>query len=140
LDADLDRDGSNLSAAEQEHERRNFDFSRSLHGMAFTTGTFDVLGAEIIETALNTAYDRGHAQNDPRTPGQQRADALVDICRLHLERNGTPGRANLPHVLLVTDRATGTGSRSASAASRADTASRRRPHGASCVTRSRKRF
>jgi hypothetical protein len=50
--------------------------------MAFLQGTFDPEGAEFIQAALERMYQRLHEQDDPRTPAQQRADALVDICRL----------------------------------------------------------
>ena len=45
-----------------------------------------------------------HRADDPRTPAQQRADALVEIARIYLA--GKPSRANLPHVLVLTDAAT----------------------------------
>ena len=51
--------------------------------------TLDTLGAEHVETALRVAYERLHVANDPRTPAQQRADALVEICR---QLHGVPAR------------------------------------------------
>jgi hypothetical protein len=110
LDADLDRDGGGkTSTAEEEQERRSFDFSRSIHGMGFGTLTLDPLGAEFVETALNRAYDRLHRADDPRTPAQQRADALVEVSRAYTERESRAGRTNLPSVLVVTDEPTLTG-------------------------------
>ena len=54
---------------------------------------------------MRRAYEDLHVANDPRTPAQQRADALVEICRTYSESR--PGRAgNLPSVLLVSDHAT----------------------------------
>jgi len=100
--ADLDRDGSApATRAEREQERRSFDFSRSIDGMGFGSLTLDPLGAEHVETALRAAYGALHAAADPRTPAQQRADALVEICRTY---SGTRDpRANLPTVLVVVD-------------------------------------
>jgi hypothetical protein len=107
LDADLDRDGANKkTAAETDHERRSFDFARSIHGMGLGSLTLDPLGAEHVETALNRAYDRLHRADDPRTPAQQRADAFVEICRTYTECDPAAARTNLPSVLLVTDHAT----------------------------------
>ena len=102
LDADLDRDGSApATRAEREQERRSFDFSRSIDGKGFGSLTLDPLGAEHVETALRAAYGALHAAADPRTPAQQRADALVEICRTY---SGTRDpRANLPTVLVVVD-------------------------------------
>jgi hypothetical protein len=110
LDADLDRDGAGKKrAAESEQERRSFDFSRSIHGMGFGTLTLDTLGAEHVETALQRAYDRLHRADDPRTPAQQRADALVEISRSYLDCEPGARRMNLPSVLVVIDEATLTG-------------------------------
>lgn len=104
LDADLDRDGAGKkSAADRQHDRRGFDFARSIYGMGFGTVTLDPLGAEYVETALRQAYDDLHAADDPRTSSQQRADALVEICRTYTECRPRPRRTNLPSVLIVTD-------------------------------------
>ncbi len=53
---------------------------------------------------MQHAYRELHRAGDPRTPTQQRADALVEIARTYLA--ATPSRANLPHVLVLTDAAT----------------------------------
>ena len=106
LDDALDRDGAEKERVEeQEHERRRFDFSRSIARDGVRRSTLDVLGAEIVETALHLAYDAVHVADDPRTPAQQRADALVEICRTYIEGRWR-SRANLPSILLVTDAAT----------------------------------
>jgi hypothetical protein len=110
LDADLDRDGAGKeSAAGQQHDRRGFDFSRSIDGMGFGTMTLDPLDAEFVETALRQAYEDLHIASDPRTPAQQRADALVEICRTYTECRPRARRTNLPSVLIVSDKPTLTG-------------------------------
>lgn len=110
LDADLDRDGAGkASAAGRQHDRRGVDFSRSIDGMGFGTLTLDPLGAEYLETAIRQAYEDLHVADDPRTPAQQRADALVEICRTYTECRPRPRRTNLPSVLIVTDEPTLTG-------------------------------
>jgi hypothetical protein len=107
LDDHLGRDGSEKPASEREHERRHVNFSRSLEGSGVVDGRFDVEGAEIIDTALSRRYDQNHRENDPRTPGQQRADAMVDIFQHYLDcqSRGT----NRPHLLLVADAASHAG-------------------------------
>jgi len=104
LDDHLNRDGSDPKKKDADHERRRADFSRTLNGIGILDGRFDTEGAEIIATALDRAYERDHRANDPRTPGQQRADAIVDICRNYLDHQdrGT----NRPHLMLATDDAT----------------------------------
>jgi hypothetical protein len=77
--------------------------------MGFRTITLDPLGAEHVQIALRRAYDRLHRAGDPRTASQQRADALVEICRAYTEREPRAGRTNLPSVLVVTDEPTLTG-------------------------------
>lgn len=105
LDANLDRDGAD-TLAEDQYQRRNFDFSRSMHGMGFGDLTLDALGSEFLQTALHRAYDELHVANDPRTPGQQRADALVEIARSYLDRKPGASRSNLPNVMLLADEPT----------------------------------
>ncbi len=77
--------------------------------MGFGTLTLDPLGAEHVEIALRRAYERLHRVGDPRTPSQQRADALVEICRAYTEHEPRAARTNLPSVLIVTDEPTLTG-------------------------------
>jgi hypothetical protein len=105
LDDHLDRDGSEPTKKDDaEHERRRANFSRSLGGIGILDGTFDAEGAEIIDTALKRCYERNHQANDPRTPAQQRADAIVDIFRHYLDHQHRG--ANRPHLVVVVDGAT----------------------------------
>ncbi len=104
LDDALGRDGSGDTVADEQHAQRAVHFSRSLDGMGVLDGTFDVEGAEFVETALERAYRLFHARNDPRSPAQQRADALVEICRAwcdHQDRG-----SNRPHFLGLVDERT----------------------------------
>jgi hypothetical protein len=106
LDDHLDRDGSEPSKKKQDtdHARRRADFSRTLGGIGILDATFDTEGAEIIDTALRRSYERNHQANDPRTPAQQRADAIVDIFAHYLDHQHRG--ANRPHVVVVVDDAT----------------------------------
>ncbi len=98
LDNDLDRDGSE-SRTGRQHDARQVSFARSFEGCGLGEITLDPEGAEILETALDTAYDQLHREGDSRTPAQQRADALVAIAKAFLA--GQSGRANLPNVLVL---------------------------------------
>jgi hypothetical protein len=105
LDADLDRDGANGEAiADSQWDRRAVDYAKSIDGIGLGTITLEPEGADIFNRALQRAYDELHRADDPRTPAQQRADALVEIARTYLA--GKPSRANLPHILVLTDPAT----------------------------------
>ena len=105
LDNHLDRDGSDTKPKQDtDHARRSANFSRTFDGIGILDGTFDTEGAEIINTALDRSYERNHHANDPRTPAQQRADAIVDIFAHYLDHQhrGT----NRPHVVVAVDDAT----------------------------------
>lgn len=52
-----------------------------------------------VEKALKRSYDRAHAAGDPRTPAQQRSDAIVEIFRHYLD--GQPRGTNRPHIIYV---------------------------------------
>jgi hypothetical protein len=100
LDNHLDRDRSKQQCNRQ-HERRHVDFSRSLDGVGILDGRFDTEGAEIVGTAIRRRYDQHHVAGDPRSPCQQRADALVEICRRDLDHQ--PRGTNRPHVVVAVD-------------------------------------
>jgi hypothetical protein len=106
LDDQRDRDGSNpkKDKKDADHERRRANFSRTLNGIGILDGTFDTEGAEVIETALRRCYERNHQVDDPRTPGRQRADAIVDIFRHYLDHQDRG--VNRPHLMVVIDGAT----------------------------------
>lgn len=100
LDAALDRDGSERRDV-GELERNSCMFSQTLAGRYVGQVDLDAAGGEILATALQTAYDQLHRERDPRSPARQRADAIVEIARTFLACQ--PGRANLPHVLVLHD-------------------------------------
>ena len=102
LDADLDRDGADRETiADRQWDRRAVDYAKSIDGIGLGSITLEPEGADILNRALQRAYDELHRADDPRTPAQQRADALVEIARTYLA--GKPARGNLPHMLVLTD-------------------------------------
>jgi len=102
LDADLDRDGADRETiADAQWDRRAVDYAKSIDGIGLGTITLEPEGADVFNRALKRAYEELHRAHDPRTPAQQRADALVEIARTYLA--GKPSRANLPNVLVLTD-------------------------------------
>jgi len=68
-----------LAEANRAHERRYLHVSEPLDGMVRLDGLLDVEGGAILRTALNASMLPG--KDDDRTPGQRRADTLVDLCR-----------------------------------------------------------
>ena len=105
LDDHLDRDGSDAKKKQDsDHARRRAHFSRTLDGIGILDGRFDTEGAEIIDTAIKRAYERNRRADDPRTPAQQRADAIVDIFQHSLDHQDRG--ANRPHLIVAVDAAT----------------------------------
>jgi hypothetical protein len=67
-------------------------------------GTAEPVGHEIIATALDAEMERDFERADPRSRGQRRYDALVNICRRALDNGEVGGsRGARPHVLIVED-------------------------------------
>ncbi len=97
LDDALQKDGDSLAA--RQYESRSLSLVAGADDMTFLSGTIDPFDTEIIKRALDREYDKLHQAGDDRTPGQQRVDALVAICRQYLE--GIPFRGSAePHVLI----------------------------------------
>jgi hypothetical protein len=97
LDNHLDRDGA--ARPDPDRERRSVQWSRSIDNLGFLEGTFDAEGSEIIDRSLERAYERAHAAGDPRTPAQQRHDAIIEIFRHYLDDQ--PRGTNRPHITYV---------------------------------------
>ncbi len=100
-------------AAFKEYQRRHVSFSIS-DGRGYLDGVLDPESAEVLQTALMSLMTPG--PSDTRTPGQRRADALVDLAKRALDAGelpGVDGTAQRPHLSLVVDAsalATGEGS------------------------------
>ena len=101
LNNELDRDAVNADGDTPERARRAVTFATITDGVGILNGNLDTESAAIIDKALKVAYRRGHRHQDPRTPVQQRADALVAICSKYLD--GAPATGNRPHLMIITD-------------------------------------
>jgi len=99
--AHLDPDGADPDPA-GAFERRELTLSRS-GSMTYLRGRLDPEGAAAFQTALD-ALMRPPGSDDLRTPGQRRADALVELARLPLTEGALPSvGGERPHLgVLVT--------------------------------------
>ncbi len=68
-----------LAEANRAYARRYLRLSEPVKGLVRLEGLLDVEGGATVQTALNAFLRPG--QDDDRTPGQRRADALVEVCR-----------------------------------------------------------
>lgn len=87
--------------AEEMASRRYFFASKTLDGMVKGDFLLDPEAGEVVLTAL-TALTPPRREGDDRTPGQRRADALVDMARSVLGSGVAPGTVK-PHLLVLTD-------------------------------------
>ncbi|OFW67255.1 MAG: hypothetical protein A2Z12_05955 [Actinobacteria bacterium RBG_16_68_21] len=90
-----------------EHDAAVRREQRRLHvslvnGMVHVDGRLDPVSGQFVITALDTLTDPGNLDPaDSRTPAQRRADALVGLCREHLDTDGLPTqRTERPHVMV----------------------------------------
>jgi len=95
---------TNPEGAEAEAERlyqlRTLHLSEGLLGMLHLSGDLDPESGLIVRHALEALTDPANLNPaDSRTPAQVRADALVDICRHHLD--GSNGGRRPPRVLVT---------------------------------------
>src|SRR3989442_11546136 len=68
-----------LAEANRAYERRYLHVSEPMDGLVRLDGLLDAEGGAILRTALNAGMLP--AKDDDRTPGQRRADTLVELCR-----------------------------------------------------------
>src|SRR5229473_4434155 len=86
-----------LTEANRAYERRYLHVSEPTDGMVRLDGLLDVEGGAILRTALNAGMLPG--KDDDRTPGQRRADALVELCRRKTGGSAT-GAGPRPHLVI----------------------------------------
>ena len=71
-------------------------------GLVHIDGLLDPVSGQVVMTALDSLTDPGNLDpSDDRSPAQRRADALVDLCRDHLNQSELPTqRTERPHVMV----------------------------------------
>ncbi|HUU61826.1 MAG TPA: DUF222 domain-containing protein [Acidimicrobiia bacterium] len=81
--------------------RRALHASASWSGMVHLAGDLDPEGGSVVLAALRSLSEPASLDpQDTRSPQQCRADALVEICRRHLD-GGHPNPGGRPHVTLT---------------------------------------
>ena len=86
-----------LAEANRAHERRYLHVGEPLDGMVRLDGLLDAEGGAILRTALDARMLPG--KDDDRTPGQRRADALVELCSRKASES-TSGAGPRPHLVI----------------------------------------
>lgn len=87
-------------ADEQAYRRRHLDVATTFDGTVAVHGILDPEGGETLLVAL--ASLSGHTRDDDRTPGQRRADALVELCHRQLDRAELPALGGeRPHLSVL---------------------------------------
>jgi uncharacterized protein DUF222/HNH endonuclease len=95
---------------EAAHARRHLDVARTFDGAVAVHGVLDAEGGETLLAAL-TALATPAGATDGRTPGQRRADALVQLCRGRLDDGGLPSAGGVrPHLAVLVPYSALTGS------------------------------
>jgi len=100
-----DRDAA-LADANALHARRRLHLSKTFGGMWRLDAEFDPEAGAILATALQAMSEPAALDpKDRRTPGQRRADALVDLAKAALDDgSGLSTRGgNRPHLMLLVD-------------------------------------
>jgi hypothetical protein len=82
------------------YEKRSVTLSLPVDGRVRLSGSLTVEDAAIIGAALEPLCTP--RPGDARSPGQQRADALVDVCRLALRTGNLPDNGGEPPQVAVT--------------------------------------
>jgi hypothetical protein len=82
------------------HRTRGFTLGLPMHGTVRVSGTLTAEDAATLHAALDPLCTP--QTGDPRTPAQQRADALIDICRLTLRTADLPDNGGEPPQITVT--------------------------------------
>jgi Domain of unknown function (DUF222) len=86
--------------AVRQHEERWLRFTETFDGMTRIDGMLDPVSAQIVRTALHPLSQRAR-EHDDRFAGQRRADALVELARLAMNRGQLPDTAGEPTQLIV---------------------------------------
>jgi hypothetical protein len=97
-----DPDGA-LADAGKAFERRRLSVSVTWQGMTRLDGDLDPESGEIVRKAVGSLAEPWALEpGDTRSPQQRRADALVEICRRHLDCSDRPRQGGeRPHLVLT---------------------------------------
>ena len=101
-------DGDGGAANDDDiYEKRKLHSSKTMDGVR-GSWFLDREGGETVNAALDAQMETAHIDDDPRTPAQRRADALVDICRFSLTfgehpPSATKRRRGVPNALAIVD-------------------------------------
>lgn len=88
---------------EHLHRRRHLHVSSAEGGMVRLDGELDPIGGNTVMLALRSLVDRCNlGLGDGRSPGQRRADALVELCTDHLSHGDTPDTGGARATVVVT--------------------------------------
>ena len=85
-----------LEEANRAHARRYFYVSEPIDGLVRLDGLLDVEGGAVLRSALNALTPP--RKDDERTPGQKRADALIQLC--HQRAGRQDGAGPRPQIII----------------------------------------
>jgi len=93
----IDAEGA-LAEAHRAYERRYLHLGEPMDGLIRLDGLLDAEGGATLRTALNAFMLPG--KEDDRTPGQRRADALIEVCRQR-GRPSADGAGPRPQLIIT---------------------------------------
>jgi hypothetical protein len=88
-----------LANANRAHQRRYLNVSDAMDGMVRIDGLLDPEAGAVVKNAINGGSPP--SKIDDRTPGQRRADRLVEICQQR-SGGGADGSGPRPHLVIRT--------------------------------------
>jgi hypothetical protein len=95
-----DRDAADRDAVKR-YEKRELSVAPTLDGMVVINGMLDDTAGATVIAALDALMPPPR-DDDPRTAGQRRADALTELCRRSLDSGTLPAvKGEKPHLVLT---------------------------------------
>jgi hypothetical protein len=96
-----EREADQLARAEQRaHEKRDFRLTDIGAGQIRLSGLLGSTDAAVVRSALDPLC--APHPDDPRSPGQRRVDALVDVCRIAMSCGQLPDNGGEPPQVVIT--------------------------------------